>query len=309
MPTLEQKEDGDYYIRAYSHSKGCIVTWQVRGSGLTYLNRHGVYAGQTFSTKLLQDLIVANGVFTGGSGSHMGNAVKQRRSLMPITVPMRNTSSMNISLPGTSTPQKSQDNGRPATLIRKSTSFVFRKYKNRWELLMVFPQLLLDDPKELLTSGCRLTVVGATHALKAKQLLRGRGEASLTVRPQMDDYAIKLNGTGSSCENLWSLLKESKNIIHEVKGLSSSGTVFKKHKEALPFKEGIRLYQHEPMILGHSYFVVFHKAYEPKSVPHALTINNLGNIGMWEAWEIRLPLKTETVLGSWCAGLGHVLHD
>lgn len=307
MPRLEQKEDGDYYIRNYIRSKGCWSTWQVRGSGLTILNRHGVYAGNRFPTKLLHDLIEANHVFTNGSGIKPSNAERQNRSFMPRTVSAINASSKNSSLSRTSGLQKSRGNVKPSTIIRKSTSLVFRKYKKRWELLIVFPKLLVDEPKELLTSCCRLTVVGASNTLKAKKLLHNSGEAFLSVMPQIDDYRIKLIGTGSSYENLLSLLIKSKNLIQEMKGLSPSGTVFEEHKEVLPLKEGIRLMEHEPMILGHSYFVVFHKAYEPKSVPYSASVNNLGNIGMWEAWKVQLPNKADDALSKWCANLDHVL--
>ncbi len=147
MPTLEQKEDGDYFVRAYSHSKGCILTWQVRGSGLTYLNKRGIDTGNTFAAKLLKEMIDANHVFTGGSGVHLGSAGIQNRSFKSTTVPGRNTSSQS-SPRLTNGPQKSQPHRQPAgTFAGKTISLVFRKYKKRWELLIVFPSVKIDESK------------------------------------------------------------------------------------------------------------------------------------------------------------------
>ena len=299
MPTLERKKDGDYYIRAYSRSQECIMTWQVRGSGLTYLNGHGVYAGKRFSTRLLLDMIDANHVFTGSSGIHQGSVSRQSRPTKPIPLPVKKTTSMNNSFPRVNNPRKSKGNTRPDAIIRSTTSLVFRKYKKRWELLIVFPKIFVDaSTEQLFMGGCCLTVVGATNTLKTKQLLPNRGEASLTVIPQIADYVIKLGGTGPSCENLWSLLRESKNVMREVKGLSPSGTVFKAHNEVLPWKEGTRLNKQVPMIPDQSYFVVFHKSYEPNLVLPTLKVKNFGNIGMWEAWEIQFPVGAGTDLSS-----------
>src|SRR5579859_7316586 len=204
MPTLEQKDDGDYYIRSYAHSKGYIITWQVRGSGVTYLNRNGVYPGNTFSVTLLQDMIAANHVFTNGSGSRPGSPDKQNQSSITITNPIIKTPLKSIpiiknSLPQTGIPQKDKDNGSPTIIVKRSTSLVFRNNKNKWELQIAFP-------------------------------------------------------------------KQSR-LEREVKGLRPSGTLFKKHKEAISLKEAmslkrntsvqesIRLEEHAPILLGHSYFM------------------------------------------------------
>ena len=96
--------------------------------------------------------------------------------------------------------------------------------------------------------------------------------------------------------------------ISEVKGLDLSGTVFKKNKEALPLKEGLRLDGHGPMAPGISYYLVFHRGYEPKSAPDSLIITNLGDVGLWEAWEIQLPKKVDPTARDWIANLGHTIN-
>lgn len=256
MPTLEQKDNGDYYIRSYAHSKGCMITWQVRGSGVTFLNRNGVYSGNTFSVTLLQDMIAANHVFTNGSGIRSGTPDKQNQSSITITNPIIKTPLKSIPIiknspPQTSIPQRDKDNGSPTTIVKRSNALVFRNNKNQWELQIAFP-------------------------------------------------------------------KQS-NLVHEVKGLRPSGTLFKKYKEAISLKEAmslkrntsvqesIRLDEHAPMLLGHSYFMVFRSDCEPKPIPRTLTIYKLENVGVWEAWGIGLPMKRDDALDSWCAKLGHTL--
>ena len=169
---------------------------------------------------------------------------------------------------------------------------------------MVFPKLHIDQPKKLLTDGSRLTVDGAENVLKAGKLAREKGETSLTVKPQMGDYQIKLIGTDNSCEHLRALFQELMYWRDNVKGLSPSGTVFKIHTAS---KVGIRLNPDEPMMSGRSYYLVFHEDHGPKSVPRALIMHDLGNLGMWKAWELQLSKKMDAALGNWCATLGHSL--
>ncbi|MGH2493532.1 MAG: hypothetical protein ACRDIV_02405 [Ktedonobacteraceae bacterium] len=315
MPRLVQKENGDYCIRAYSHSKDGIDTWQVRDLGLTYLERKGVYAGKTFPAWQLQEMIESNWVFIGGSDIHSKNAVIQNRPIISATASARNSpfTKNPFQIIPTRSPQKSKSNiqrvvNQPSHNIGKTTSLVFRKYKKRWELLIVFPKLNSYVSERLFARGfCSLTVEGAIHTLKIEQLQRNY--TYLAVMPQEMNYGIKLISTSSSRTDLRPLLMDLKNSsICEVKGLSLLGTVFKKHKEALSSNEDIRLEDHKAMVLGDSYYVVFHKASVPKSVPDTLAFKSLGDVGMWEAWEIQLPLKAEVVVRDWVTRLGHRLN-
>ena len=314
MPTLEQKENGDYYIRAYSHFKGDIVTWQVRDLGLTYLQRKGVYAGKTFPAWQLQEMIESNWAYIGGSDIHSKSADIQNRPIISAAASAKNSpfTKNPFQIIPTKNSQKSKSNieqvvNQPSHIMGKTTSLVFRKYKKGWELLIVFPKLNSYISKRLFACGCSLTVESAINILKAKQLQRDY--TYLAVMPQEMNYGIKLICTSSSHTDLRPLLMDLKNSsICEVKGLGRSGTVFKKHKEALSLNEGIRLEDHKAMVLGGSYYVVFHKASVPKSVPDTLAFKSLGDVGMWEAWEIQLPLKAEAVVRDWVTRLGHRLN-
>jgi len=53
--------------------------------------------------------------------------------------------------------------------------------------------------------------------------------------------------------------------------------------------------------------MIFRSDCEPKPIPRTLTIYKLENVGMWEAWEIEVPMKRDDALDSWCAKLGHTL--
>ena len=276
MPVLEQREDGGYYIRAYSHSKGCFITWQVSGPGYTFLNKQGIYEGNKFSLSVLQSMVNSNLVSTAGSGIHSGNAGNQNGSVIATSAPAKKLSLMNNSIQ-TIRPksfQKSKSQTQKAapqymSIERKTTSLVFRKYKKRWELLIAFPKLSHDVSERLSASGCSLTVDSAINILKAKQLQNNN--AFLAVMPQDVHYGIRLVGSCSSHTNLWSLFMDLKNSsISEVNGLNLSGTVFEKNREALPLKEGLPLGRLEPLSMGNSYYLVFHKAYKPTSVPHTI---------------------------------------
>lgn len=314
MPRLVQKENGDYCIRAYSHSKDGIDTWQVRDLGLTYLERKGVYAGKTFPAWQLQEMIESNWVFIGGSGTHSRNAVIQNRPIISATTSAKNPpiTKNSFQMIRARSPQKSKSNMLQAVTqsshpVRKTTSLVFRKYKKRWELLIVFPKLHVDASKSPLTNGYSLTVVGSSKVLKANQLQSVHSEASISVSPQERDYKLKLVGPNPPCNDLRSLLEESGISLDDVKGLDTLGTVFKKNGEALPLNEGLRMDEHDPLLLGESYYLVFNTDCEPEWVPRTLEVKILGNIGVWEAWEIQLPKKTDTNLSSWCLDIGHAL--
>ena len=316
MPRLEQKEDGDYYIRAYSHASGCVITWQVSGLGYTFLNKHGIYEGNKFSFSLLQKMISSNLVYTGGSGIHpTNNFSNHNRSIMSPTGIAKPLSLMKNSyqIIRTKNPQISNSNiqravTQPSHPIGKTTSLVFRKYKKRWELLIVFPKLLTDASKKLLTNSSHLTVVGSMDTLKAKCFQSGISEASIPVRPQAANYELELVGSDSSCHDLWSFLEESVISIGGVKGLNLSGTVFQKHMEALPLNEGFRLDDHEVMVLGESYYVVFHKADALQLIPDTLIYKSLGEVGVWETWGIQLPKIADKAIRDWITWLGYSLN-
>ena len=314
MPRLVQKENGDYCIRAYSHSKDGIDTWQVRDLGLTYLQRKGIYAGKTFPAWQLQEMIESNWVFIGGSGTHSKNAVIQNRPIISATASAKNPpfTKNSFQIIQTKKPQKSKNNIQQAVtrsphIDRKTTSLVFRKYKKRWELLIVFPRLYVDASKSPLTNGYSLTVVGSSKTLKANQLQSVYSEASIPVSPQEEDYKLKLMGPNPPYNDLRTLLEESEISLDDVKGLDTLGTVFKKNSEALPLNEGSRMDEHDPLMLGESYYLVFNTDCEPEWVPRTLEVKILGNIGTWEAWEIQLPKKIDTNLSSWCFEIGQGL--
>ena len=67
MPTLEITNEGNYIIKTFIYGKH--VTYQLRGTGVTFLNNYGIEAGDKFSPKLLHELRERKLVFTNGSGT------------------------------------------------------------------------------------------------------------------------------------------------------------------------------------------------------------------------------------------------
>jgi hypothetical protein len=68
MPTLDQKLNGDYFVRAHGPSKDSVVTYQVSPKGVSYLAQYGIHSGRKFSKSLLFTLIEQNLIFTSGTG-------------------------------------------------------------------------------------------------------------------------------------------------------------------------------------------------------------------------------------------------
>lgn len=314
MPTLEQKENGDYFIRSRIASSGTIITWQVRGMGISFLQKHGVNPGNQFDQKLLQEMIRCNYVFTGGSGTGDTNQ-KQIAQLelvnkKPAVFSNRDYSFMGNQTQISSKPQLNKVSDEPpGTFARKPILLVFRKYKYRWELLLIFPKVQLDtvDLNALASNNGRLTVNGALKSLKTQKLFSNTGEVSLAVLPQRNTYSFKLLGTGSSKITIWGLLHNAKYFLCDVKGLNPNGTFFIKKQES--FEEGIRLRANESLFSGHSYYLIFHKESPPQWFPKNLMVKNLGNVGAWEALEIKLPDITNPELRKWCSMLGYALLD
>ncbi|SRR6266516_1298366 len=306
MPTFEQKQDGDYFIRARISSNNSIITWQVSAMGVTFLHKHGVHAGVNFSRSLLSEMIELNLVSTGGSGTQ-GNLFKPVSSgSTPVREDWQATIQAHTATPHPPRPYKNRissgkmkslsspvDNVNETLPINKKASMFFKKYKRRWGLLVAFPEFpaFWVDTKNSL-NGCRLQLDGAIGSLKVIRLMHGSGGASLPVIPQERTYKVNLIGPWPTHLKGW---------IQDIEGLKPSGTVFN-HNE-----QGSRLNEHEPLLAGKSYYVVISTTNQLYPIPRTIEICHLGSQEMWVAWELKFPKVLDFSIRNWCASIGYAI--
>jgi hypothetical protein len=68
MATLKRRRDGAYYLVGTIRHSRTVVTWQIRGSGVDFLQERGYVAGSYVDSDMLDLLQRMNWIYTGGGG-------------------------------------------------------------------------------------------------------------------------------------------------------------------------------------------------------------------------------------------------
>ncbi|HLI07391.1 MAG TPA: hypothetical protein VKV40_12550 [Ktedonobacteraceae bacterium] len=124
MPRPEQTQNGNYIIRSRISGSNSVVTWQVMGGGVTFLNQRGIEAGDQFPKDWLFEFIEKRLVFTGSSGinpqKERPDRAKAQKSMMPTQIPTKPTSQTFIT--STQRPFKAliQQNVRTRTNLKRT---------------------------------------------------------------------------------------------------------------------------------------------------------------------------------------------
>jgi hypothetical protein len=284
MPTLDQKLNGDYFVRAHGPSKDSVVTYQVSPKGVSFLAQYGIHSGREFPKSLLFTLIEQNLIFTSGTGMKEKVRTPFRQVLVKEATLVKETDEMSL----------------PVTKNVNSILLSIEKRNKGWKLMINFPEIttgrLENYSRELITKHlelCGLQIDGTKQMIKGTQLLPGKGGASLNITPKESKYTLTTIG-------LWPPYARLKGKEAEISGLNPSGTLFNRD-------DGLRLREKGAMVLGKSYFMIFLNEYKFRQtkLPISIKVHTLGLRGNWEVWEINLPNIIDLSTLDWCLRLGH----
>lgn len=263
MPTLRERSDGWFYIRAWMPGTTNIGTWQLREGGLTYLNSIGVTKdGDRFDWDILNDLKAEGWVFTAGTG------INELTTL--------DATELDFIIKPDPQP-KPEPVGRGASLRILIN-------KTDWQIAIFLREIPCGWAKstdDIVASLQSWAIQVEQTKVPAMRLYPGQGGALVPVAPAQGHYNVHPLGTWPKAWNVqaWYL---------PVFGLSE-GTIFDEER-------GERIAPNSQLEGGKSYVLVGNKGL---NVPSEIIKSNLDSLDEWNAWRITIPKTPSDQIVQW----------